>query len=144
MVDGRTKRYELNSKKKDLFCQLTLPGGLSKYTRGNIYSKLDKIINAEIPRNPATATATAAPPTGKIATNGPSQSLGSWSSVWSAVRTCCAVLHAVAYTSKYNSIQRQRCPKTRGLTSKYDIRPCAHIRRRLVRSDQILEHARLA
>jgi hypothetical protein len=65
--------------KKDLFCHITRAG--FQIARGKIYSKLEKIINAEIPRNAATATATAAPPAGKIATNGPSQLLGSSSSV---------------------------------------------------------------
>ena len=77
---------ELKKKRIYLFCHIYTAGRAFKIARGNIYSKLDKITNAEIPRNAATVTATPAPPGDKTATNGPSQLLGNWSNVCSAVR----------------------------------------------------------
>lgn len=46
--------------------------------------------NAEIPKNPAVMTATTPPPTGRTATNGPSQVLGSVKVVWFAARVILA------------------------------------------------------
>jgi len=53
--------------------------------------------NAEIPKIPAVATTAAAPPTGRTATNGPSQVLGSFNAVWLAARVMLAFLHDAAY-----------------------------------------------
>lgn len=60
------------------------------------YSRFDRIISAEKPRNAPIITVTAAPPAGKTATKGPSQLSGSVSALWLAKSVWLADLHDAA------------------------------------------------